>query len=159
MESEFTACPCGTAGHDILCGGSVIAWTTDGYWAALIVALLNQTEKHRRSLPARITDEEVPELPGGEDLELTARQAIGYLAQHGVLVEWTFSETNPPPESVRHLIASYFVDGEITETVAEIVCRYLMTSLAADHLRITTCKPVTTPSHLPDAGFPQDHAG
>jgi hypothetical protein len=42
----------GTSGCEIVGPEGVIAWTTDGYWAAVIVALLNRVEGQDPSSPA-----------------------------------------------------------------------------------------------------------
>ena len=34
----------GSVGHEVLADGQVIAWTVDGWWAAMIVGLLNRAE-------------------------------------------------------------------------------------------------------------------
>lgn len=45
-QAPFTARKVGSSGHEILDpGGSVVAWTVDGYWADIIVALLNRVEQ------------------------------------------------------------------------------------------------------------------
>lgn len=48
----FTTRRVGTTGHEILDpDGSVIAWTADGYWAVVVVALLNAAETHDLERP------------------------------------------------------------------------------------------------------------
>ena len=42
----------GSVGHEVLLDGQVIAWTVDGWWAAVIVALLNGAEGFDSSVPA-----------------------------------------------------------------------------------------------------------
>jgi hypothetical protein len=45
-RSSFIVRRVATAGHEILSPqGEVIAWTTDGYWASLIVGLLGTAER------------------------------------------------------------------------------------------------------------------
>ena len=41
MNNGFTFRRSGSRGCEILCDGSVVAWTVDETWAAAIVALLN----------------------------------------------------------------------------------------------------------------------
>ncbi len=44
-NTYFTARLVGSAGHEILNpDGEVVAWTVDGYWAAVVTALLNDKE-------------------------------------------------------------------------------------------------------------------
>jgi hypothetical protein len=43
MES-YAARASGSIGYEILADGEVIAWTVDGYWALVIVALLDRIE-------------------------------------------------------------------------------------------------------------------
>jgi hypothetical protein len=43
-NDTFTINRVGTTGHEILADGEVIAWTTEGYWALMIAALLNRVE-------------------------------------------------------------------------------------------------------------------
>jgi hypothetical protein len=42
--STYAARRCGTLGHEILANGTVVAWTVDAGWAAVIVGLLGMTE-------------------------------------------------------------------------------------------------------------------
>jgi hypothetical protein len=51
-RQTFTFRPVGTSGCEIVGHEGVIAWTTDGYWAAIIVALLNKVEGQDPSSPA-----------------------------------------------------------------------------------------------------------
>jgi hypothetical protein len=45
MASEYVARASGSVGCEILDpDGEVVAWTADGWWAAIIVGLLNGTE-------------------------------------------------------------------------------------------------------------------
>jgi hypothetical protein len=41
----FTARPSGTIGWEIIGPRGVVAWATDAYWAMLIAAVLNKTER------------------------------------------------------------------------------------------------------------------
>jgi hypothetical protein len=41
VPETFTFRLVGTTGCEILADGVVVAWTTDGYWAAVIVGLLD----------------------------------------------------------------------------------------------------------------------
>ncbi len=44
-NAPFVARRVGTTGHEILDStGSVVAWTVDGYWAAVLAELLNRAE-------------------------------------------------------------------------------------------------------------------
>ena len=43
MEN-YTARASGSAGHEILADGEIVAWTVDGWWAGIIVGLLNRAE-------------------------------------------------------------------------------------------------------------------
>jgi hypothetical protein len=44
-QGPFTARKVASSGHEVFDpNGNVIAWTVDGYWAAVIVALLNRLE-------------------------------------------------------------------------------------------------------------------
>ena len=45
VPETFTFRPVGTNGCEILADGVVVAWTTDGYWAAVIVELLERVEQ------------------------------------------------------------------------------------------------------------------
>jgi hypothetical protein len=44
----------GTSGCEIVGPEGVVAWTTDGYWAAIIVALLNRVEGQDLCLSAAV---------------------------------------------------------------------------------------------------------
>jgi hypothetical protein len=50
---EYVARASGSVGCEILDpDGEVVAWTVDGWWAAVIVGLLNGAEEGDQSLPA-----------------------------------------------------------------------------------------------------------
>lgn len=68
----------------------------------------------------------------GGDNEATARAAIEYLTYHIPVITVSFSTDDPPSEEMRRLVAPY-LDG-ISGEVGELVARYLMQSLANDHL-------------------------
>ena len=83
----YTARQSGTVGHEILADGEIIAWTVDGYWAAVIVAMLNGAKGYSRKLPHIASDSGNAPGPGndpggdvGEDTEATARAAISHCA-------------------------------------------------------------------------------
>jgi hypothetical protein len=42
---RFASRPVGTTGHEILADGEVVAWTADGHWALLILALLTKADE------------------------------------------------------------------------------------------------------------------
>lgn len=144
MEHEtFTTRRVGTAGHEILGpDGTIIGWTADEYWAAVVVSALNQTEECRRHYAAaspitRNTNDALLDPQLDEDLELVvARRAIAYLARHGITVRWDFLKTDPPSEAVQHLIVRYFADGEIIDVMSEMITAYLLQSLVTDYLRL-----------------------
>jgi hypothetical protein len=121
----------GTTGCEIKNpAGETVAWTVDGYWGALVAALLNETETHGLVHPSPMTVEERGELP--KDRELTAHEAISYLAYRGLALRLELS--GGPTSEVRSLVESYLKDGEIAETLADMACRYVMKRLAGDHL-------------------------
>jgi hypothetical protein len=45
MPESFSFRLVGTSGCEILADGKVVAWTTNGYWAAIIVAVLDGAEE------------------------------------------------------------------------------------------------------------------
>ena len=52
IVGDYIARPSGSVGHEILNpSGDIIGWTVDGYWAAVIVALLNGAEGCGPGLP------------------------------------------------------------------------------------------------------------
>ena len=58
-NAPFNARRVGTTGHEILDpDGQVIAWTVDSVWAAVIVALLNQTELNNENQMAQLRSAE-----------------------------------------------------------------------------------------------------
>lgn len=65
-----------------------------------------------------------------------AWQAIDYLVEHDLVVEWTFPEADPPSEEIRKLIAPYFSDGEIEMTAAWLLSDFLIERLENDCLLI-----------------------
>jgi hypothetical protein len=77
---------------------------------------------------------------GGED-NVVARRAIEYLAFHSPVVTVRFSEDDPPSEDIRRLMMPY-MDG-ISGDLGELVARYLMQSLANDHLGLSGIEIVT----------------
>ncbi len=141
---EFCARASGTEGCEMLSpDGEIVAWTTDGWWAAVIVRLLNAAEERDLHLLRAVSDESATgktDLPGvgdskaadGDDSEATAREAISHLAFHGLALRWDLP--GEPSEAVRRLVATYFSDGEIVGTLSELACRYVMKALADDHL-------------------------
>ena len=52
MAETFTFRRVGTSGCEILADGKVVAWTTNGYWAAIIVAVLDGAEHGGSHAPA-----------------------------------------------------------------------------------------------------------
>ena len=50
-NTSFTYRLVGTTGCEILADGVVVAWTTDGYWAAIIVGLLDRVEDEGLRVP------------------------------------------------------------------------------------------------------------
>lgn len=137
----------GMTNHEILADGEVVAWTVDGTWAAIVVALLNGT-------PHQVPEPLLPALPasasisadGAADTEPTAREAISHLAYEGISLRWDIP--GEPSEAVRRLVATYFSDGEIVGTLSELACRYVMKALADEHLGITG---ITIPETDPPA--------
>ena len=46
-QGSFAARKVASTGHEVIDpSGNVIAWTVDGHWADIIVALLNRVERH-----------------------------------------------------------------------------------------------------------------
>ena len=109
--------------------------------------------------PARREANEDPnDLHRDEDREQAARRAIEYLTDHNLVFNWGFAADNLPSETVRNLIAGYFIDGEIATTLSQLVVRYLMKSLAEEYLRIGTYEPEAGDSFRSDSGLLQGHA-
>jgi hypothetical protein len=56
MEMDiYTARASGSTGQEILNpDGEIVAWTVDGWWAAIIVGLLNQSGLNSESLTAQL---------------------------------------------------------------------------------------------------------
>ena len=126
----------GTAGHEILAEDEVVAWTVDGTWAAIVVALLNSAPHHIPGTPCSAPSAAESVFPNGiADTEATAREAISHLAFHGVALGWDLP--GEPSDEVRSLVATYFSDGEIVGTLGDLACRCVMKALADDHLGIT----------------------
>jgi hypothetical protein len=50
-STEYVARASGVAGYEILADGEVVAWTVDGWWAAIIVDLLNEKASRRHGVP------------------------------------------------------------------------------------------------------------
>jgi hypothetical protein len=141
-STSFTARLVGSTGHEILRDAEVVAWTIDGYWAAVIVALLNGRGAHpgpmklgdAKELSAAtlgtLNETGKPPVPG--DPEEIARDAISHLSYNGLALRWEIP--GEPSEAVRALVASYLTDGEIGDTMSDLVSRYVMQQLADDHL-------------------------
>jgi hypothetical protein len=121
----------GTTGCEIKNpAGDTVAWTVDGYWGALVAALLNEMESHGLVHPSPMTVEERGKPP--KDREATAREAIAHLAYNGLALQ--FDLPGAPPEAVRALVASYLKDGEMVETLGDMATKYVMKRMADDHL-------------------------
>jgi len=63
-----------------------------------------------------------------------ARRAIDYLEQHDLALKWDFPQSDPPPDEIRHLLASYFDDGEIELDMAWFLSDFLVARLEEDYL-------------------------
>ncbi len=133
----YTARASGSVGCEIMNpDGEIVAWTTDGWWAAVIVALLNGDEERGLHLSRDILGEDVgianisPE--GAEDSEATAREAISHLAYNGLSVRCELA--GDPSDAVTSMVESCFRDGEIAAVLSDLACRYVMRRLADDHL-------------------------
>jgi hypothetical protein len=133
-RSAFTTRRVGTTGHEILApNGTVVAWTVDGYWAAVMVAAMNEAPSEYQTA-SRTPDSALVDPQPDVDLEPVARRAIEYLADHEFQFTWTFPDDDPPSEQVRSLVMRYLSDGEIHATMSDMVCKYIVRQLADDHL-------------------------
>jgi hypothetical protein len=45
QAGDYVARAAGSVGYEILADGEVVAWTVDGWWAAVIVGLLDGAEE------------------------------------------------------------------------------------------------------------------
>ncbi len=125
--SAFTTRRVGTTGHEIVTQqGTVIGWTVDASWAAILVALLNDTTTGSGEQADSFA------IRGNGDTEEVARRAIEYLAYKEPAVTLAFDKTAPPSPQVRDLVAPYLHDA--TAEVAKALSHYLMKRLADDHL-------------------------
>lgn len=70
----------------------------------------------------------------GSDNELTARRTIEYLTYHNPLISVSFRANPPLTEEMRRLLQPYLMNIEVE--VGETVARYMIQSLAKDHLEM-----------------------
>jgi len=70
----------------------------------------------------------------GGDNELTARRTIEYLTYHNPRISVSFLADPPPSEQMLRLLEPYLVNIEVE--VGETVARYMIQSLAKDHLEM-----------------------
>ena len=107
--------------------GEIVAWTTDGWWAAVIVALLNGDEEQVCTVPGHIgrgCGDRKHQPRGAEDSEATAREAISHLAYNGLSVRCELA--GDPSDAVTSMVESCFRDGEIAAVLSDLACRYVM---------------------------------
>ena len=138
---DYTARRSGTTGHEILNSeGMVVAWANE-YWAAIIVALLNDAKERGLHLFRYMSGAAVRSADSSsencsqtrvDDPEATAREAISHLAYNGLSVRCELA--GEPSDAVLGLVESYLSDPEIGETLSDLACRYVMRRLADDHL-------------------------
>jgi len=150
---DYSARRSGSVGYEILnSDGVVVAWA-NGYWATIIVALLNDAEERGlrlfRDMPGEAVGIANISHEGAEDSEVTAREAISHLAYNGLRVRCELP--GDPSDAVRSLVEPCLADPEIGEMFADLVCRYVMRRLADDHLGLGRIE-ITDDSRHEDPG-------
>jgi hypothetical protein len=131
QSGGFTARRIATTGHEILDpAGTVVAWTTDGPWAAVLVSLLNGT--------AGNTTQGRPTTRRCKGEAETARRAIKWLSVNTPLVTIAFPEE--PPDRIWGFLGPYFLNT--ADEAGELVRDGIVRQIEHDY---PECAGVTVP--------------